>query len=218
MKTIALTSAVLMTVGLSAGTARADYYDHIHDLAESLQAQSAATARDIYYHLREAPDFVHLYNDSLALYRQTEKLHLLVDNHASPRDLDRQIHLLEDTQKHIAELVEQMEKLNLAQGGNHRHVHFHPPVNQYHLERVCNLVTKMGQTIDHMHSDVAALLQANPGVPLPPGVQPGFQPVVPAPPAAQPVIVPAQPQQVFPQSGRQINIRRGGLSFSMRVR
>ena len=194
-----LTIIVLTAIPLPAKADTADL------LACELQSQSAAVAREVYYHFRGTPQYVSIYLQSLELYRHAELLHRQVDAHADEGELCKTLECMRPMFQRIDRQIEAWEH---AQANVRLDVHGHAfpaagpqagYVSPFHLQRLCGQLTAMKATMDQ----IDGLL--HPGAvdvtPLPP--PPGATPRLPPPPeAGSPTVLPRQtfPPQTVPRN------------------
>lgn len=228
-----LTTTLLMTLP---NAAKADATDA---LACELQSQTAAVAREIYYHFRGAPEFVPIYLQSLDLYRHAELLHSQADAHLGDGELCKTLECMRPLFQRIDAQVGRWEEAE-EQGGVDSHGHALPVgpqagyVSPFHLRRPCGQLTEIKATMDQMdgvlHPGASGVtpLPAPPGagsnLPLPPqsNVFPG-RPRSTVPRAMPPVLpsAPVQPQYespIGPVPGPQFPQQSGRPKFQFQKR
>lgn len=204
MKTIATTTAILVTSGLFADTARAG--EHIDDLAYTLRNQAVAVTREVYTGFRRTPQFEHLYSDVYEMYKLADHIHDVAHVRGSIPHIRSDMEEMDELFHHVEELVEQISRnsrsSHRSRYGHHGH-YGHHGVSSFHLRRLHGLLEQMEDTMHHLLEDVGG--GAATGVPVPP---------------TRVVPVPSQTGPVFPQNtrrGRVIDIRSGSGRFGFRL-
>ncbi len=209
MKTIATTTAILVTSGLFADTARAGH--HIDELAYTLRNQAVAVTREVYTGFRGTPQFEHLYSDVYEMYKLADHIHDVAHVRGSIPHIRRDMEEMDELFHHVEDLVADISRnsrsSHRSRFGHHgHHGHYgHHGVSSYHLRRLCRLLEEMEDTMHHLLEDVSVGAVPVPAVPTPP---------------TRVVPVPSQVGPVFPQStrrGRVIDIRTGNGRFGFRL-
>lgn len=207
MKTFATLAAVIASLGLTTGTARADH--DVDELANTLDRQTEQIARTIYRHFRHAPNFRHLYLDAYELHEMAHHLHDIA-HHGTTYD-----HMRGDMQEfdrrfaHFLETVHELDDhapLPSPHGvGSHGHFFGHAShVDPRAVSRLGALVDQTAETVSCLKAEICP-------------------PVIHQPLPAPATVVPVVPSRVtpvdrFPGAGRPIfRARKGGLSFSLRL-
>ena len=220
MKTFAVIAVVATSLGLTAGTARADH--DVDELAYTLDRQSEQIARTIYVSFRSASNFQHLYRDAYELHELAHHIHDIAHHGTTYHHMRSDMEKFDRLFAHFLETVEEMESHSLplpapaavggyggySQFGHHNHFGHHSPVDPRALSRLCALLDQTSETVNCLKAEIYGPV-ARP-LPAPAVITPA--PVVVPRPIA-PVIGPR-----FPVGGRTIfQTKNRGFSFSLSV-
>ena len=186
MKLLTTTAALLMTFGLSAGSA--DAADpHIDDLAFTLRNQAGRALNEARY-LRHFPDVQHLNEDLYEMYRLADHIHDVAHDGCAATDLP---HLRSDVDE-LDELFHHVEELVNAGhspvGGRFGHGHYGH--GDYHLRRLARILGEMEDTLHHLADDLAVAGQSAPVITRPVPVQGPYLPPVTRPYRPTPTYTP----------------------------
>lgn len=201
MKTIAAT-ALLLTGMMSASATAAD--PHIDELAYAIKRQAAAACREVYYHMRRAPEFQHLYADLYEMYTTADHIHDIAHHTNAICHLRTDVAELDALYHHVEELI---EEINCRQAKLHVSYGHYPRgfVPSYRLRRLNSYMKAMECSIHTLQEALGG------PVPVPPGVGVPAPPVLNSPVINGPVLRSPQPVS----QGRVIRFgKRGSFSVS----
>ena len=91
-----LAAASVFVVGLS-GTASADTYHHIDDLANHIARQTRLLQHEISAHYRHTPEYSHLVHDTNDLARLADHMHEVAHHHGSLAHLESDLRRLDSS-------------------------------------------------------------------------------------------------------------------------
>lgn len=213
MKTYSVIFVGFLTAfGASNGTARADHWNHMEELAHTLEQQSAEAAREIYRHFRHTPQFTHLYRDIYEMYQLAAHLEDVAHRRSGLTHLQHDVEELDELFHHVEELVAAMARSRrhddhhgIEFGGGRFEFHFgrhgHSYHGDYHMRRLRGLLAAMEDTLHHLQDDLRDLNGTVGGVPVPP-------PALDVPPPTGRL---NRPTRALPRSSS----RNRGVSFSL---
>lgn len=204
MKTATMTLTVLGALGMLAGSAQSADWNHIDELANTLERQTAALNHDLTYSYHNAPQFRHLYDDVTKMHGLARHIHDLAHHGRNLRHLESDVRELDDLFHHVEELVAQMN-VGWRPYGNRFGNQFGSRSGQVHsqgygVDRLRSRLAQIGDTLHHLHDDLDEMLR---------GAQHyrGYAPRV-----IDPRVV---PQPYIPRPG---GFTFGGRNFSLTIR
>jgi hypothetical protein len=147
MAIFAKTAAVIaLACSAISGTAFADTYQHIDQLAVTVERQARVLEREV-SHYRHTPEYGHLIADTKRLSRLAEHMHEVAHNHGCLAHLESDLRQLDSAFHHLERTLEHIEEDSF-----HGHGHIHG--STLHVRR---LMHSMEVNIHHLQDDVRSL-------------------------------------------------------------
>lgn len=120
--------------------AQAQSLQHIDRLAMKMQQEARGVLREVRHHLRNTPQYRHLYNDVSQMYQLTAHIHELVHDGASLQHMRADVSRLDELFHHVEELLDTVQRSRL--------------VSQEDLQHVRAALNEMGETLHHLQDDL----------------------------------------------------------------
>ncbi|MBI1902851.1 MAG: hypothetical protein HYS13_17275 [Planctomycetia bacterium] len=142
-KTLALT--VLSVSLMAAASASAQSYEHVDQLANQLQRQSANLYWQFRAHFRHTTEYRHLLSDTARMYRLSAHVHEVIHHGADIHHIASDVEQLDQAFHHVEEVVDHIEHDALGHGFGHVHG------DTRHVRRQ---LRQMEATLHHLRDDV----------------------------------------------------------------
>jgi len=171
MKTTLLsTAALIATSTLFTGTAFADHYQHMDEMANQLRNLSSRAAWEVHDNFRGSRDFRHLYSDMYEMYTLSDHIHELLHHGRNLNHIREDVEALDRTFHHVEELVAQIRPADdfHFHGGFHGgHGHFAPSgPTRSDLLRLRAVMDRMEDVLHHLQDDLRQLTVGAPPAPI----------------------------------------------------
>ncbi|QDU93942.1 hypothetical protein [Lignipirellula cremea] len=144
-----LTAIVTLLLLSTAQAARADYYDHLDELALDVQLQARQLTQEFGEHYAHTRDIGHLMSDAASLNAQAARLHMMAHLRLAPYQLEAQVDAIDELVHHLERLLSHIES-GARFGGFHGHVHGDTRHVQAQMDR-------LESDVHHLRSDIKAL-------------------------------------------------------------